>query len=165
MGSLEPCASSTMRMICASTVAEPTAVARKAKAPVRLIVPPTRGAGALGDGHGLAGDHGFVEKDEPFDHLAVDGDLLAGGRTSTKSPSGDFGQRPGPWPVHRGGPARSCLEARQALVRLGGPASWRGSSNRGGQEDQRHDDARRLVVDVDGAGREEPGGEGLPRLE
>ena len=31
IGSLEPCASSTMRMICASTVSPPTAVARKAK--------------------------------------------------------------------------------------------------------------------------------------
>ena len=41
IGSLEPCASSTMRMICDSTVSPPTAVARKAKAPVWLTVPPT----------------------------------------------------------------------------------------------------------------------------
>jgi hypothetical protein len=40
-GSLPPCASSTMRTICASTVPSPTAVARKASAPVWLTVPPT----------------------------------------------------------------------------------------------------------------------------
>ena len=41
IGSLEPCASSTMRMIRESTVASPTAVARKASAPFWLTVPPT----------------------------------------------------------------------------------------------------------------------------
>ena len=41
MGSLAPCADSTIRMICASTVWPPTAVARTVKAPVWLTVPPT----------------------------------------------------------------------------------------------------------------------------
>ena len=40
IGNLPPCACSTMRMICASIVDSPTAVARKAKAPVWLTVPP-----------------------------------------------------------------------------------------------------------------------------
>ena len=43
MGSLEPCACSTIRMICASTVWPPTAVARSVKAPVWFTVPPTTG--------------------------------------------------------------------------------------------------------------------------
>ena len=41
IGSLAPCAVSTMRTICASTVSAPTRVARKAKAPRVLSVPPT----------------------------------------------------------------------------------------------------------------------------
>ncbi len=41
IGSLAPWAASTMRTICASTVSEPTFSARKRKAPVVLIVPPT----------------------------------------------------------------------------------------------------------------------------
>ena len=41
IGAFEPCASSTMRMICDSTVASPTAVARKESAPCWLTVPPT----------------------------------------------------------------------------------------------------------------------------
>ncbi|MDT4833562.1 hypothetical protein FQZ97_671760 [compost metagenome] len=44
IGSLEPCASSTRRMICASTVFAPTLVTRKLKAPVLLMVPPTTSA-------------------------------------------------------------------------------------------------------------------------
>ena len=43
IGSLEPCASSTRRMICASTVCPPTAVARRVKAPFWFTVPPTTG--------------------------------------------------------------------------------------------------------------------------
>ncbi|KAG0923357.1 hypothetical protein G6F31_019541 [Rhizopus arrhizus] len=41
IGSLEPCACSTMRMICASMVCAPTAVARTVSAPFWLTVPPT----------------------------------------------------------------------------------------------------------------------------
>ncbi len=41
MGSLPLWACSTSRMICASTLALPTAVARRVKAPVWLTVPPT----------------------------------------------------------------------------------------------------------------------------
>ena len=44
IGSFEPCACSTMRMICASTVSAPILVARKVKLPVLLIVPPTTSA-------------------------------------------------------------------------------------------------------------------------
>ncbi|CFE03918.1 Uncharacterised protein [Bordetella pertussis] len=44
MGSLEPWACSTMRMICASTVSPPTLVARSASAPFWLTVPPTTSA-------------------------------------------------------------------------------------------------------------------------
>ncbi|SFP26152.1 hypothetical protein SAMN04244567_04096, partial [Paracoccus pantotrophus] len=36
IGNFEPCVSSTMRMICASTVSAPTLVARNEKAPVLL---------------------------------------------------------------------------------------------------------------------------------
>ncbi len=43
IGSLDPWAASTMRMICASTVSAPTLVARNVKLPVLLIVPPTTG--------------------------------------------------------------------------------------------------------------------------
>ena len=53
MGSLPPCAASTMRMICASIVASPTAVARKVSAPVWLTVPPVTAApAALATGAG-----------------------------------------------------------------------------------------------------------------
>ena len=41
IGSFEPCACSTMRMICASMVCAPTAVARTVSAPFWLTVPPT----------------------------------------------------------------------------------------------------------------------------
>ncbi|MCY1372528.1 hypothetical protein D9M69_597400 [compost metagenome] len=41
IGSLEPCACSTMRMICASNVSLPTLVARNVSAPFWLTVPPT----------------------------------------------------------------------------------------------------------------------------
>ena len=41
IGSFDPCASSTMRMICDSTVLPPTAVARIAKAPFWFTVPAT----------------------------------------------------------------------------------------------------------------------------
>ena len=44
MGSLEPWACSTMRMICASSVSAPTLVARKASAPFWFTVPPTSSA-------------------------------------------------------------------------------------------------------------------------
>ena len=47
IGSLEPCAASTMRMICDSIVSPPTAVARKVSAPFWLMVPPTTSAPAL----------------------------------------------------------------------------------------------------------------------
>src|SRR5690606_23513918 len=47
IGNLDPCASSTMRMICASIVSAPTLVARNEKAPVLLIVPPTTSAPAV----------------------------------------------------------------------------------------------------------------------
>ena len=46
IGSLEPCADSTMRTIWASTVSAPTAVARKRKEPVLFTVPPTTDAPA-----------------------------------------------------------------------------------------------------------------------
>ena len=44
IGSFDPCACSTRRMICASTVFAPTLVTQKLKAPVLLIVPPTTSA-------------------------------------------------------------------------------------------------------------------------
>ena len=47
IGSLPPCACSTSRMICDSMVSPPTAVARKAKAPVWFTVPPTTAAPAV----------------------------------------------------------------------------------------------------------------------
>ena len=54
----------TMR---ASMVSRPTFSARMTKAPVVFIVPPiTLGAGLLGDRHGLAGDHRFVERRAAF---------------------------------------------------------------------------------------------------
>jgi hypothetical protein len=53
IGNLAVCACSTMRMICASTVAPPTAVARTPSVPVWLTVPPmTVPPGALCTGTG-----------------------------------------------------------------------------------------------------------------
>ena len=79
IGSFEPCACSTMRMIWASTVSAPMRVARKVKLPVLLMVPPTTSAPAdLLHRHRLAGDHGFIDEGGAFDDLAVDRDLLAG---------------------------------------------------------------------------------------
>ncbi len=46
IGSLDPCAASTIRIICDSTVSAPTLVATKVKAPVLLMVPPTTSAPA-----------------------------------------------------------------------------------------------------------------------
>ena len=51
IGALEPCASSTSRMICASAVSLPTLVAVKRKAPVRFTVAPiTRSPGPFSTG-------------------------------------------------------------------------------------------------------------------
>ena len=47
IGSLEPWACSTRRMICASTVLAPIRVTRKLNAPVLLIVPPITSAPAV----------------------------------------------------------------------------------------------------------------------
>jgi hypothetical protein len=78
IGSLEPWASSTMRMICESTVLPPTAVARNAKAPFWLTVPPTTALPRrLGDRDRLAGDHRFVDIARALDDLAIDGHALA----------------------------------------------------------------------------------------
>ncbi|MNT60950.1 hypothetical protein D3C72_1985620 [compost metagenome] len=44
IGSFEPCACSTIRMICASSVSPPTLVARNVSAPFWLTVPPTTSA-------------------------------------------------------------------------------------------------------------------------
>ena len=79
IGSLPPWASSTMRMIWASMVSPPTLVARKLKLPDVLSVPPTTlGADVLADRQRLARNHRFVDIGRAFDHLAIDGDLLAG---------------------------------------------------------------------------------------
>ena len=44
MGAFEPCASSTMRTICARSVSAPIFVTRKRKLPVRFSVPPVTGS-------------------------------------------------------------------------------------------------------------------------
>ena len=47
MGNFAPCASSTMRMICARVVSAPTRVAAKVRLPVPLTVPPVTKSSAL----------------------------------------------------------------------------------------------------------------------
>jgi hypothetical protein len=69
----------TIWTICASMVSRPTFSARITRPPVWLIVPPISFvARFLGDRHGLAGDHRFIDRAAAFDHHAIDRHLLAG---------------------------------------------------------------------------------------
>ena len=79
IGSLAPCACSTMRMIWASVVSAPTRVARQRRAPVLLTVPPvTLGARRLRDRDRLAGDHDLVDIGLAREHPPSVGNALAG---------------------------------------------------------------------------------------
>ena len=87
IGSLAPCAASTMRMICASTVSAPTRVARKAKAPRVLSVPPTTVAPArfsTGTGSPVIIDSSTNEAPSTTSPSTA---TFSPGRTSTTSPT------------------------------------------------------------------------------
>ena len=87
IGNLAPCAASTMRMICASTVSAPTRVARKAKAPRVLSVPPTTVAPApFSTGTGSPVIIDSSTKDAPST-TSPSTATFSPGRTSTTSPT------------------------------------------------------------------------------
>ena len=86
MGALEPCASSTSRTICASTVSRPTRVARMVKLPVLLsVAPKTESPAALSTGRlsPVSIDSSSVEWPSV---MAPSTGTFSPGRTSTRSP-------------------------------------------------------------------------------
>jgi len=87
MGSLAPCACSTMRMICASSVSPPTLVASKTKAPFWFTVPPTSSAPAcLATGTGSPLTMDSSTKLSPSSTTPSTG-MRSPGRTCTRSPA------------------------------------------------------------------------------
>ncbi len=121
IGSLAPCAASTMRMICASTVSRADLASRgTGSAPFLLIVPPTTAvARRLGDGHRLAGDHGLVDVRRALDHLAVDGDLVAGPDDDDVADGDGLERRPRP--PRRRAHARRLAAAGRSSARIASP--------------------------------------------
>ena len=86
IGSLAPWAASTMRTIWASTVSEPTFSARKRKAPVVLMVPPTTLAPSTfstGTGSPVSMDSSTKEAPESTDPSTG---MRSPGRTTITSP-------------------------------------------------------------------------------
>ena len=75
---LPVCASVTIRVRCASWVSAPTLVATTTSRPPTLTVPPMTACRARPPRHGLAGDHGPVQRRGAFADDTVGGDLLAG---------------------------------------------------------------------------------------
>ncbi len=87
IGSFEPWAASTMRMIWASSVAEPTLVARNEKLPVLLMVPPTTSAPIpLDTGSGSPVIMDSSMKDDPST-ISPSTAIFSPGRTTTTSPT------------------------------------------------------------------------------
>ena len=83
---MAPCASRTMRMICASTVSPPTRVARMRMAPARLSVAPTTGLPArLATGVGSPVSIASSTEVVPSSTTPSTG-IVSPGRTSNSSP-------------------------------------------------------------------------------
>ena len=159
IGSLPPWASSTMRMICASIVSRPTAVARKVKLPVWFTVPRhNRRADALGHRHGFARNHALVDIARAVQHLAVDGQALTRSDLDHIS-KGNLGH------VYLGerlltpDPRATWRQPHQPLDRLR-RAALRPRLHPSADEDQRHDHRGGLVIDVDRARGQHARGEG-----
>ncbi len=114
MGSLPLWACSTSRMIWASTLALPTAVARRGEG-AGLVDRAAHHAviDGFGDGHGLAGDHGFVHIALAFPHRAVHGHALAGAHLDEVA-----GLHVGRWQLH---PLPVALHARRLRLQADDP--------------------------------------------
>ena len=164
IGALDPCASSTRRMIWASAVSAPIRVARNVKLPVRFIVaaktsvPASLATGMLSP---VSIDSSTVEC--PGDDDAVRGDLLPGpddDQIALEDPfDGDIRLDAVPDDAGRLG-----LQPHQALDRLRGlPLGLR--LEEPAEDDQGHDEGRPVVIDVghDLRPGEEPREEGRER--
>ena len=116
---LVPSAWLTRRVICASSVSEPTRVARTTSRPLMFTVAPvTWSPGSHLGRHRLAGDQRGVDRGGPLGHHPVGGDLLP-----------RAGRRTGPRPRAR--PPAPAARSRPAAPR----PSWRPSAARADKAD------------------------------
>ena len=87
MGAFEPCASSTMRTICARSVSAPTRVTRNRKAPLRFSVPPVTSSPAR---FSTGSDSPVtIDSSTPDDPATMSPSVatVSPGRTTTTSPT------------------------------------------------------------------------------